>query len=181
MAGPAPLAAQPGPAVEVRGGASLPVLAFTVGPATGSERGPGPSFAVQFTFPTGPRRVAYVGFAQHRLACGSGCQDAGALVSTGWNVGARMGLLAGGTFPWLRLGVLFDKVEADFLEDGAPVARVSDLSFGGEVGVGGTIHLGGRLSLSPGVRYALSNARFPRAGVMRMRYLVMDVGLIAEF
>jgi len=64
---------------------------------------------------------------------------------------------------------------------GAPVARVSDLSFGGEVGVGGTIHLGGRLSLSPGVRYALSNARFPRAGVMRMRYLVMDVGLIAEF
>lgn len=170
-------------AVVVRGGAAVPVGSFREEvPLSGGEPGVGPGFAVQFTIPRGTRRSLYVGFAQHRISCrGAGCEGAGVLVSTAWNLGVRLNVLTGGAAPWIQLGAVFDRTEADVLEGPGSVRRASDLAVGGEAGAGIRLRLGRRLSLDPGVRYARHDARFPGSGVVRMRYAVVDLGVVLAF
>lgn len=168
--------------LEWRGGAAVPVGAFRAGLTPGGDLEPGTSVALQLVVPRGARGVFYAGFAQHRLRCaGTGCTGADDLVSTSWNVGARFHPVVRAWGPWIRLGGVFDRSEADFIEDGARVRRVSNLSVGGEVGAGFVVPVTPRMALSPGVRYTFLNARFPHAGPVRMRQVVADLGVVFGF
>jgi len=176
----APLRAQAPLSVDVRGGAALPVGSFGSPGRAAAEAGP--SLSVHFAYQRTRGRAFYAGFSRHRFGCGDGaCPPDGEMVSTAWGVGSRLSLRVGGAAPWLRLGVLFDRVMGDFGPPGESVRRLSDLSLGGEVGVGVTLPLRGRLSTGPSVRYALLDTRFPEVGILRMRYLVTDLGLTLGF
>ena len=178
---PSGLAAQSPLVLDVRAGATLPTGSF-VREGLEAELSPGAGFGLHFTLQRHPWRAFYAGFSQHRFGCdGAGCPGGGELVSTGWNLGTRLSVATGGASPWLRLGVVFDRVEADFLEGGDEVGRVSDLGVGGEVGIGVVMGTARRLSLSPGVRYVLVDGRFERRGLVRMRYLVADLGAVIAF
>lgn len=176
-AGQAPLV------LDVRGGVAVPVATGESGPATKLEAGA--SYGLHLAFLRGPRSAFYVGFTQHRFGCGQGtCAEGGALVSTGWDVGTRLAFPLGALVPWIRLGVVFDRVEGDFGDFGgatAPVRRVSDLAAGAEAGIGAVAAVGGRFSVNPGVRYTVLNTRFPEEGLLRMRYLVADLGIVIGF
>ena len=57
-----------------------------------------------------------------------------------------------------------------------PVGRV-----GGELGAGFRVPVGGRFTLSPGVRYVVVDSDFTDVADLTMRYLVADVGLVVGF
>ena len=102
------------------------------------------------------------------------------MVATGWDVGLRLTLPAGPVRPWVRIGVVIDRVE-DFEGLGAGGRRVSSLGLGGELGAGLALGPVGRIRFSPGVRYASLGANFPGDHSVRMRYLVADLGLVVDF
>lgn len=179
---PAAVGGQQRPGVELRGGVIAPLGDFREGVVAGAELAPGPSFAVHLLIPRGARSTVLLGFAQHRLPCsGAACADAGPFVSTSWNVGARWALRTQGVSPWIRLAALFDRSEADFLEEGAPVRRASSFGLGGELGVGLRVPFGERSSFGPGVRFAALNPHFPGFGAIAMRYAVADLALVIGF
>ena len=173
------LSAQGPLSLEVRAGGAAPVGSFHS--RTGAAAGA--SFGAHFTYVRSARRAFYVGFSQHRFGCREGCLPGGDLVSTGWGLGTRLTLSPlSAVAPWLRAGMVFDRVESRPRADTEGGARtVSDLSLGGEVGGGATVRLGPRLSATPGVRYTLLNTRFREEGLVRMRYLVADLGLVIGF
>jgi hypothetical protein len=176
------LEGQQRPGVEVRSGIVVPLGGFQQGLVPDTELAPGPGFAVHLQLPHRTRSALFLGFSHHRLRCsGAGCGDAGTLESTAWNIGGKYALSGGGAAPWIRLAMLLDRSEGDFLEEGETVRRASYLGLGGEVGAGLSIHLGERLILSPGVRYAALDTRFPRFGRVRMRYAVGDLALTIGF
>ena len=178
-AGSVPLEAQGPLSLEARVGASLPVGSYRS--ATLAE--PGPGFGLHFVYRRSARRSFYIGFDQHRFGCDPESCRGEDLVSTGWTVGTRLRLRPETAFmPWLGLGMLFDRLEGELgPADAALADQVSDLGLGGEVGVGALVRVGGRFSASPGVRYRLVNTRFDDAGLVRLRYLVADLGIVLGF
>jgi hypothetical protein len=167
--------------VEARGGFVVPVGTFSEGPRPAEGAGPAPSFGVDFALAGGGHWTPYVGFSQHRFACeDAGCASGGQYVATGFRAGLRLVPLPGrGVLPWLALGALTTHVEAGDL--GPANAGLSDLGFGGEVGLG--IHVGGgsRVALVPGARLAAANVRLPDRTLLRMRYVVADLAVVLSF
>jgi hypothetical protein len=160
----------------------VPLAGFDEGVVPGAGLSPGASFAVHVVVPRGTRGALLVGFGQHRFRCtGSGCGGAGDFVATSWSLGTRVQLLSGPILPWIRLGMLFDRSEWSFPGGDPDVPRASYLSLGGEVGLGVTLAMGERLSLVPGVRYAVVNKRFPEEEPFLMHYLVADLGVVFGF
>ena len=123
----------------------------------------------------------YVGFSQHRFGCdAAGCAPGGEYVATGFDLGFRWDLMTrGSVIPWIRLGVLTTGVETPDLPP--PDAGVSELGFGGEVGLGVYIGTSSPVALNPGIRFSAVNTKLPGGGVLRMRYLVADVALTLSF
>jgi len=174
--------AQQSLAVDTRLGVAVPVGGFAEDLVPESELRPSGSFGVQFSLPRGARRAWFAGFSQHRLSCeGAGCAGIGAFESTAWKVGTRVSVLSGARTPWVRLAVVLDRSEADFLEDGVPVRLASDLALGVDAGVGFSLPVARRVALSPGVRYEALNANFPGARRVKIRYVVADLGFILTF
>jgi hypothetical protein len=176
----APLVAQGPLSLEVRAGAVLPTGSFRS--RTLAE--PGPGFGVQFVYRRTANRAFYVGFDQERFGCDPAACRGEELVSTGWALGTRLQLAPEAAWaPWLRLGMVFDRVEGElFHGDGAPPSDdVSDLGLGGEAGVGAVVRVGGRFSLSPGARYRILNTRFDDAGLVRLRSFGLELGMVMGF
>lgn len=175
-----PLAAQAPLTVEARGGMLAPIGGFRTGPERGGTLGAGASFGVQFALERSDGRHLYLGFSQHRVDCGDdGCGGEGLYVSTAWDGGLRWDLGSGASVPWIRLGVTIPRVERD--RPAPDDADVSELGFGGEAGFGVRFGIQGRFYLSPGVRFGAANAGLPDGTLLRMRYLVADMGVVVGF
>jgi hypothetical protein len=171
--------------VEMRGGAALPVSSFRTGADQSGEIARAPSFGLHFVYRSSAGWGPYVGFSQHRFDCGAdGCPGA-EYVATMWDLGAQRVL---GDYAWLRAGLLFGRMERDFLvgvpdEAGATARRrrTSSLGLGLEGGAGLRVPIGGRMALTPGVRYGWLNTRFKDAALMEMRWVSADLGLAIVF
>jgi hypothetical protein len=127
------------------------------------------------------RRTLYAGFSQHRFACeDAGCSPGSPYVATGVDGGFQVNVLTrGAIIPWVRLGALTTRVETGGLP-GSPEG-VSRLGWGGEVGAG--VYLGAfrYMALNPGIRMVAVNTELPGGALLRMRYVVVDVGLALAF
>ena len=166
--------------LEVRAGVLAPVAGSREGRNRGGRIGPAGSFGVLFAIERSATRQFYLGFSQHRLDCtDDGCGGDGRYIATAWDLGMRFDLRALDPVPWLRLGVTIPRVER---ERPAPLdAEVSSLGVGVEAGLGVRFGVGGRLSLSPGVRFGAVDTDLPSGGTLRLRYLAADLGLVVEF
>lgn len=167
--------------VELRGGVSTALGHFRNGVRPGEGARSGASMGVDFILSGKGRRSTYLGFSQHRFQCvNAGCPAGHPFIATGLNGGFRFGLCTRcSVSPWLQLGALTTRVESAGVT-GSP-AGVSRLAFGGEAGFG--IYLGAwrSVALDPGVRFAAVNTRLPGGPLLRMRYAVLDVGLVLAF
>lgn len=167
--------------LEARGGVAVPIGSFSTGQRTGEGTSPGASFGIDFALPGGGRWTPYVGFSQHRFPCAdAGCAAEGRYVATGFHGGFRLAPFpSAGVIPWLRVGAVTSHLETDGL--GGPNAGRTQLGVGAEVGVG--VHIGGasRFALNPAVRAVAMNTRLPGGDLLRMRYLVGDLGLALAF
>jgi hypothetical protein len=181
---PAPraAAAQSSPLVlEARVGGSSAVGRFRTGDRVGEGARAGASFAVTFIHTGSGRRSLYFGFSQERFDCAqAGCPAARSFVATGLNGGFRLTLCSRcSVAPWIRLGGLTTRLESPGVP-GSPMG-VSRLAFGGEAGVG--VYLGAwrSVALDPGIRLAAVDTRLPGGSLLRMRYAVLDLGLVLAF
>ena len=169
-------------ALEVRGGLAVPVAGFRDGPVPrgGLERAPafGASFVTRNVHGWGMA----VGFGQRRFDCaGEACPGAAEYLATDVEVGGVRSFGSGRVVPWLRAGVAVGRTEYDAAVPGGVERRLSDLALGASAGAGVAVRVGGRWGVSPGVRYGWTNARAPGEGLLRMRYLVADLGLLLTF
>ena len=104
------------------------------------------------------------------------------LVGTGFDIGSRILLRSSGKFvPWTRVGWITYRVEGDFQEGSERTSEVSERASGWEAGGGVAIVVTRKLALNPGVRYSTVSPDFPGRGELRMRYLVVDFGLLVGF
>ena len=170
--------------MEVNGGASVPVAEFAAVDGWEGEASTDASFGVHFVLTSG--HLGYVvGFSEHRFKClEAECGAQTDLVSTAWDLGVRLNLRTSGVVPWLRLGVVAALLEADLGtagSAGATVREESDRGWGFEAGAGILIPLAARFGLSPGVRYGRVDLDLASKGVLRERYLVVDLGLVLGF
>jgi len=167
--------------VEVRAGASIPFGEFSSGSRVGEGVASGPSFGVRLAMSGSGRRTLYGGFSQHRFACeDAGCPTGSDFVATGVDAGLQVNLVTrGSVVPWLRLGGLTTRVESPGLS-GSPEG-VSSLGWGGEVGLGLYLGATSPVALNPGIRMVAVNTELPGGSLLRMRYIVADLGLTLAF
>ncbi len=172
--------------MEVNGGASIPVGDFAGTNGWEGEAAAGAGFGVHFALTSG--HLGYlVGFSEYRFECPeAGCGAETDLVSTAWDVGLRINLRTSGVVPWLRIGAVAALLEADL---GTPasgatpstVREESDRGWGIEAGAGILIPVAERFGLSPGVRYGRVDLDLASRGVLRERYLVVDLAFVLGF
>jgi hypothetical protein len=177
-----PLAAQDYPrlVVEGRAGAAVPILAFRTGPDTGGKIAVAPTFGLHFVYRAPSGWGPYIGFSQHRFDCGAdGCPNA-EYVATTWDTGMQRTLGASGPV-WMRLGVLFGRLEREVVAPAGPSDQTSMLSLGLEAGLGMRVPIRGRLSVTPGLRYDWMNTKFREGPLVRMRWLTADMGVALGF
>lgn len=182
VAAPCATAAQAAPlVVEVRGGTAAPVAPFRSGTRVGEGAGSGASFGVDFILSGEGRRSTYLGFSQHRFNCAdAGCPRSGRFVATGLDAGFRFSLCSRcSVSPWMRVGGLTTRMESPGLPGSSK--GVSRLAFGGEAGIG--IYFGAwrSIALDPGLRFAAVNTELPGGALLRLRYVVLDLGLALAF
>ncbi len=143
----------------------------------------GVTFGLSFGYEFWNRVILYAGFSQHRFGCpAQGCGLESDFVATGFDIGSRILLRSSGMFvPWTRFGWITYRVEGDFQEGGERTSEVSDRASGWEAGGGVAIVVTRKLALNPGVRYSTVSPDFDGRGELRMRYLVVDLGLLVGF
>lgn len=168
-------------ALEFRGGAGIPAPPLSDGGRRGEGAAVGPSFGLSFGVTARPGRTTTVGFSQHRFACeDAGCDEGGSYVATNVEAGFRYNLRIDPTLmPWIRIGALTTRVELDDHPDHRDA--LSDLGYGGEIGAGLLLRPNSAIAFSPGVRYTAVNSGLPGGGLLRMRYVVGDLGLVIAF
>jgi hypothetical protein len=177
-----PLAAQDYPplVVEARAGAAVPILSFRTGPDRGGDIERAPTFGLHFVYRGPSGWGPYIGFSQHRFDCGAdGCPGT-EYVATMWDTGMQRTLGFNGP-AWVRLGVLFGRLEREFAAAAGSVRQTSMLSLGLEAGAGFRVPIRGRLSLTPGARYDWLNTKFRDGPLVHMRWVTADVGLALGF
>ncbi|MDX1647302.1 MAG: hypothetical protein R3304_09175 [Longimicrobiales bacterium] len=186
LLGAAPLTAQSAALlVEARGGAAFPVGDFRDGVGPGEGAAAGPSLQVSVALPSGGWRTLYVGFDQHRFPCeDAGCGPDGRYVATGFHGGLRIVPVQGRFTPWLRLGAITTRVETGDLASGpagATDAGVSDLGFGGEVGLGFMVRLGRWVGWSASGLVSAVSSDLPGGETLDLRYVSAHTGLTFVF
>ena len=174
--------------VEVNVGAGVSVQEFAGVEGFEGEAGDGTTFGVHFALTTRSSLTWYVGFSQHRFGCdGTPCGSVDDIVTTSWDIGARVNLLSGPVIPWIRAGVVSHLAELDFtgaVTEGSAPATVrleSDRGWGFEGGVGVMITIAPRLAINPGVRYSRVTTAFDGVGDLEMRFLSIDLGIVLGF
>jgi hypothetical protein len=163
-------------------GVSIPSGGFTKGPG-GGRLAEAPTVGIQLGVLRGRRTYLTLGFAQVRTDCSrDGCRSR--WVSTQWDGGVRVELASGAAVPWVRAGVVSPSVEnvpVRSSPDGPLRSGTSERGWGGEVGAGMRFALSERLSLSPGARWVRVDVGREGENDLRMRYWVMDVGIVVAF
>ena len=179
-------------ALEILGGASIPVASFASGTGVGEGTTAGPSFGVLLTQTGVGRRTTYVGFSQHRFGCvDAGCPSDGDYVATGVNLGFRFALFRSGpVLPWISVGGLTARVESPGVHR-TPTgtashsfdspAGVSSLGYGAEAGVGLYIGAGRSIALDPQVRFANVGVDLPGEQRLTLRTVVVSLALVLAF
>ncbi|GMR11923.1 MAG: hypothetical protein BMS9Abin29_0109 [Gemmatimonadota bacterium] len=174
--------------VEVNVGTGVSVQEFAGREGFEGKAGDGATFGVHFALTTRSYLTWYVGFSQHRFGCeGATCGAVDDIVTTSWDIGARVNLLAGPVIPWIRAGVVSHVAELD--STGIPlgtsipvtVRLESDRGWGFEGGAGLMITVAPRLAINPGVRYSRVTTGFDGVGDLAMRFLSVDVGFVLGF
>lgn len=186
---PFAVAAQVSPLqVEVNVGAGVAVQDFAEREGFEGEAGDGTTFGVHFALTTRSYLTWYVGFSEHRFGCdGTPCGPVDDIVTTSWDIGARVNLLSGPVVPWIRAGVVSHLAELDFTGDAlggstpATVRLESGRGWGFEGGVGVMITVAPRLAINPGVRYSRVTTTFDGIGDLEMRFLSVDLGIVLGF
>jgi len=171
-------------AFEIRGGGALPLSSFRSGEDRwAGEAGASTAFGMGFTLPGPGPFGAFLGFGQRRFECMEPvCPRGSEWVSTGFDVALRLVLGHARVRPWLRGGLHNHRFEGRIWEgEGEAVEIHSDGGGGFEVGGGVLIAIGPRTSLSPGLHYGWGEVPFPQRRAMRLRYLVMDMGVVFGF
>jgi hypothetical protein len=178
----APAAGQDYPplVVEARVGAAIPTASFRTGPDAGGAIARAPSFGLHFVYRGPSGWGPYVGFSQHRFDCRADGCPAAEYVATSWDLGMQR-TLGARNHAWVRLGFVFGRMERDFAAPGGPRRRTSMLSAGPEAGLGFRVPVRGRLSLTPGARWAWLNTQFDDGPLVRMRWLAADLGVALGF
>ncbi len=182
--GPSLLSAQEGSyAFQIRGGGTLPVAAFRDDAQGGEEgAGSGTSLGMGFTFPLNRFIGGYLGFSQHRFACDEDvCPKGKAWISTGFDLALRVVVGDRRIRPWVQGGLHTHRIEGRVSGGGKVRSTNSAGGSGFEVGGGILVQVGERMSLSPGVRYGSGEVPFSVRPTMRLRYLVLDLGLVVGF
>ncbi len=174
--------------VEVNVGAGVSVQDFGGRDGVEGEAGNGATFGVHFALSTRSYLTWYVGFSQHRFGCdGTACGAVDDIVTTSWDVGARVNLLSGPVVPWIRAGVVSHLAELDFTVvpvGGSPPVTVrmeSDRGWGFEGGAGVMITVAPRLAINPGIRYSRVTTALDGIGDLGMRFLSIDLGFVLGF
>ena len=184
LPGAVPLEGQEGAfAFKIRGGASIPVAEFRAQDrGWEGKTGMGPTFGMGFTVPFPGPTDAYLGFSQHRFSCDENvCPRGKEWVSTGFDLALRKVFGQGAIRPWIQAGFRSHRMEGRVLEEGDVPTSHSEGGSGFEVGGGILIRLAERTSLSPGIRYGEGTVPFPDREMLRLRYLVADLGLVMWF
>lgn len=166
--------------LEFRGGAAVPVGSFQEGGTLGDAVEAGASFGARFVYRTARTTAIQIGFSQDRSSCET-CPGATPYVATLWDAGARFGFGLGDVHSWILLGAVFGRVERDLVVDGRTTGALSPLDAGGTVGLGLDAPLGGTLRIAPALRWVGLNTRFPGRDMLRIRYAVLDLGLMVGF
>lgn len=180
-AGPRPGSAQaPRLSLELRGGAAVPMGGFQEGGTLGEPVATGASYGARFVYRTAPTTAIQIGFSQDRATC-EACPGAAPYVATLWDAGVRFGFGFRDIHSWVLLGAVFGRVERDLVVDGRTTGVVSPLDAGGTLGVGLDAPLSGTLRIAPALRWVGLNTRFPGRDLLRIRYAVLDLGVMVGF
>lgn len=174
-----PLAAQDRAAIELRGGAALPMEDLG-----GSDLDPGGGFGLTAALRFMPHVLAYAGWDWFRLTTDEPFAGMDLDVE---NTGYAFGLkfqhpLLSDVEGWLRAGAIYNHVELEN-GDGDRVAD-SGHELGWEAGTGASIPIGRRFALTPGVRYRTFSGEVD-AGTgpidVNVSYVALEVGIAYQF
>lgn len=170
-----------GLAVEIAGGAAIPIGDLATGTGTGEGVEVGPSLGVSFVSPRSDRLALRVGFTQHRFGCtAAGCTDPDEYVVTGLNLGLRASLLPGRSIdPWLAAALVSARVESRGLP--GPNDGVSSTALGPEVAAGLAIVAGRAVSVRPAIAWATASPELPGGETLALRYLTAHLVLEIRF
>lgn len=176
---PMALSGQDSPLVlELHGGAANPVDPFRRDLPSVDDPSTGFEYGARLALRTGGLVSLYAGFSQLRFGCGSAaCPGDDDLISTGWELGLRLSGSVFGVEPLIQVGPVFTKVEAVTGRSPEAATEISDLAFGGEVGIGLAIPVATRVAVRPMVRFQAINAQLPQSGFFRLRHAVFELGL----
>lgn len=167
--------------VELRGGAALPSGGFLDEESGWDGMGGGaPSFGADFTLVWSGRWGSYFGFGQDRFECPSDrCAREDELVATGFDLGLRVLLFSDSrVVPWIGGGGLSYRVERH--RTGAP-STATGRGWGWEVGAGSYLVLSERVYLNPSARLRSLDLDRGEPNELRVRAVVVDLGLVLAF
>jgi len=162
-------------------GWTIPLGDFSDGSAPGEGVEGGASLGVTFTLHGDGWRSWYAGFNQKRFACeAAGCAADDSYRATGFHAGvlavfARRRPVQ----PFLRVGAVTTRVETRSLP--APDGGVSDLGFGGEVGLGLTLLAQSPVAITPTVTATRIDSTLPGGTSLRLRYLTATLAVVLAF
>ena len=167
----APAAAQL--SLELRGGAGAGSYQAT---GAGFQAIPGAAFRADAGYAFSPTLSVYAGYGRAGFGCEEGfCAGADpTFTSSGVDAGLRVGLPA--RF-WARGGVVRHRLGVSATRAGSPYRDHSGSAIGLEAGLGYTLGMGRRLSLTPGIGYLRYTPRFADGTEDPVAVLTAEVGM----
>lgn len=178
--------------IGIRGGAGIPTGVFADSAAGTSQQrllaaaGSGFGYGLDAGINLGPLGF-YAGFDHINFECNEqACADDGKYELQGVSAGLRLSVpLFPLIKPWVKAGVTFHELEADFGDASSTPALKTDRSPGYELGAGFDVPIaGGFLSLTPQVRYVGQKLDYRLPGVTtgdssetEANYYTFDLGL----
>jgi len=186
MLSPRVIAGQEGAfAFQIRGGRFLPTGDLRAAEeGWEGEAGGDVGFGMGFTFPFPGPLGMYLGFGQYKFSCDpSVCPQGEKWESTGFDVAFRYVLMPERKVrPWLQVGLHTHRLQSDLYDEDEHARDVhSQGGSGYEVGGGLLVRIAERMSLSPGGRYGQGDAPYSQRPSLRLRYLIVDMGLVVGF
>ncbi|HEX9936355.1 MAG TPA: outer membrane beta-barrel protein [Longimicrobium sp.] len=167
--------------IEVRGGAAIPTGDFDEGVSTGWGLGATVRYAVA------PSVDLYAGFDHFEFGTDEELDDEEiefGIADNGLRAGARFSFSTlGSVQPWLEGGLLVNRSTVSIGDGTTTIDVDSEWGLGFEAGAGIAVPLSPRVSLTPGVRYRMHEAKFEVEDVeegpesIDVTYFAIDIGV----